>query len=68
MAYVLRFCASVLANTLAYQREKVLKKQNEALLQVARNLFNKLSEWAGPAQFGEVCRTRFVLRQEDTFE
>lgn len=44
MRFVLRFSSNVLANTLAYERERVLKKQNEALLQVAKNLFTTLSE------------------------
>jgi len=43
MSFVLRFCASVLANTLAFQRELAIKKQNEALLQITRNLFSNLS-------------------------
>ncbi len=44
MSFVLRFSSNVLANTLAYERERVLKKQNEALLQVARKLFTSLGE------------------------
>lgn len=44
MSFVLRFSSNVLANTLAYERERVLKKQNEALLQVARKLFTSLDD------------------------
>lgn len=44
MDFVLRFSSSVIANTLAYQRELMLKKQNQALLQIARNLFTQLSD------------------------
>ena len=44
MAFVLRFSSSVIANTLAYQRELTLKKQNQALLLVAKNLFSQLSD------------------------
>ena len=47
MRFILRFCSSVLSNTLAFQRELTLKKQNEALLQVAGNLFSKLGESDG---------------------
>ena len=43
MAFMLRFSSSVIANTLAYQRELTLKKQNQALLLMARNLFSQLS-------------------------
>ena len=42
LGFVIHFSASVVANTLAYQRECILKKQNEALLQVARTLFTSL--------------------------
>ena len=44
MEFVLKFCSSVIANTLAYQRELALKKQNQTLLQVARNLFSRLGD------------------------
>ena len=44
MCFVLRFCASVLANTLAFQRELAIKKQNETFLQIAKNLFSNLSK------------------------
>lgn len=44
MEFVLRFCSSVIANTLAFQRELTLKKQNQALLQIARNLFSQLGD------------------------
>lgn len=44
MEFVLRFCSSVIANTLAFQRELALKKQNQALLEMARNLFSRLSD------------------------
>ena len=44
MEFVLRFCSSVIANTLAFQRELTLKKQNQALLQMAKNLFSQLSD------------------------
>ena len=44
MRFVLRFSSSVLANTLAFQRELTLKKQNQALLQIAKNLFSNLSK------------------------
>ena len=33
----------MIANTLAFQRELTLKKQNQALLQMAKNLFSQLS-------------------------
>lgn len=42
--FVLKFCSSVIANTLAYHRELTLKKQNQTLLQVARNLFSRLRD------------------------
>ena len=45
MSFILRFSSSVLSNTLAFQRELTLKKQNQALLQVAGNLFSQLSEF-----------------------
>ena len=41
---MLRFSSSVISNTLAYQRELTLKKQNQALLQIAKNLFSRLSD------------------------
>jgi len=44
MRFVLRFSSSVLANTLAFQRELTLKKQNQALLQIAKKLFSNLSK------------------------
>ncbi len=44
MEFVLHFCSSVIANTLAFQRELTLKKQNQALLQMAKNLFSQLSD------------------------
>lgn len=34
----------MLANTLAFQRELTLKKQNEALLQIAQELFTNLGK------------------------
>ena len=43
MGFVLRFCSTVLANTLAYQREMLLRKHNTALLEMARNLFSSVS-------------------------
>lgn len=42
LLYSLHFCSSMLNNTLVYQRELALKKQNEVLLQVAKNLFTSL--------------------------
>lgn len=33
----------MIANTLAYQRELMLKKQNQTLLLMAKNLFSQLS-------------------------
>ncbi len=44
LEFVLQFCSSVIANTLAFQREMTLKKQNQALLQVAKNLFSRLND------------------------
>ena len=44
MEFVIRFSSSLISNTLAYQREMTLKKHNQALLQVARNLFSRLSD------------------------
>lgn len=44
IVFVLRFSSSVIANTLAFQRELTLKKHNQALLLVARNLFSQLSD------------------------
>ncbi len=44
MRFVLRFSSSVLDNTLAFQRELNLKKQNQVLLQIAKNLFSNLSK------------------------
>ncbi|XP_064404655.1 cGMP-dependent 3',5'-cyclic phosphodiesterase-like isoform X2 [Halichondria panicea] len=44
MRFVLRFSSSVLDNTLAFQRELNLKKQNQVLLQIAKNLFSNLSD------------------------
>lgn len=44
MDFVLRFCSSVIANTLAFHRELTLKKQNQALLQIAKNLFSQLGD------------------------
>lgn len=34
----------MIANTLAFQREQTLKKQNQALLQMAKNLFSQISD------------------------
>lgn len=45
MGFVLRFSSTVLANTLAYQREMLLRKHNAALLEMARNLFSSVSEF-----------------------
>jgi cGMP-dependent 3',5'-cyclic phosphodiesterase len=42
MGFVLRFSSTVLANTLAYQREMLLRKHNTALLEMARNLFSSM--------------------------
>jgi hypothetical protein len=44
MGFVLRFSSTVLANTLAYQREMLLRKHNVALLEMARNLFSSVSD------------------------
>lgn len=44
MGFVLRFSSTVLANTLAYQREMLLRKHNTALLEMARNLFSSVSD------------------------
>jgi len=44
MGFILKFASSVIANTLAFHRELTLKKQNQTLLQVARNLFSKLRD------------------------
>lgn len=44
LAFMLRFCSSMIANTLAFQREQTLKKQNQALLQMAKNLFSQISD------------------------
>lgn len=46
MGFVLRFSATVLANTLAYQREMLLRKHNVALLEMARNLFSSVSKFS----------------------
>ena len=43
--FVLKFCANMISNTLAYHRELTLKKQNEALLNIAKNLFTRLSKY-----------------------
>ncbi|CAI8024409.1 cGMP-dependent 3',5'-cyclic phosphodiesterase [Geodia barretti] len=44
MGFVLRFSSTLLANTLAYQREMLLRKHNVALLEMARNLFSSVSD------------------------
>jgi hypothetical protein len=44
MGFVLQFSSTLLANTLAYQREMLLRKHNMALLEMARNLFSSVSD------------------------
>jgi hypothetical protein len=45
MGFVLQFSSTLLANTLAYQREMLLRKHNMALLEMARNLFSSVSKF-----------------------
>lgn len=55
MGFVLRFSSTVLANTLAYQREMLLRKHNSALLEMARNLFSSVSESVKALIYIRIC-------------